>query len=144
MENNSGGGNAAREKMVQEENKLHISLEKGYFKVSVLADSVKSYSQFPPSVYRRSFAATRIQRAFRRWRGRKMREALKKRMNDAALVIQNMVRLKLRVIRSAKHIAAAKIQNCWRKKMLIWIALLRKKLLRYCPVINSFHCFLAL
>ena len=58
-----GNANAFREKMSQDEDeKLHTSLEKSYFKVSLLPDAVKSFSQFPPSVYRRSLAATRIQR----------------------------------------------------------------------------------
>jgi hypothetical protein len=73
-----GGSNAFRDKMCQEEDKLHTSLEKGYFKVSLLPDAVKSFSQFPPSVYRRSFAATRIQRVYRRYRGRKMREEMRR------------------------------------------------------------------
>lgn len=73
-----GGANSFRDKMSAEEDKLHTTLEKSYFKVSLLPDPVKSFSQFPPSVYRRSFAATRIQRAWRKYRGKKMRNALKK------------------------------------------------------------------
>ena len=43
----------------------------------------------------------------------------------AAIVIQRMARKVLCKIRDKKNIAAAKIQKFWRKKMFIWIALLR-------------------
>ncbi|KAI8914438.1 hypothetical protein EDD86DRAFT_186711 [Gorgonomyces haynaldii] len=121
-----GTGKQYREKMAQEEDeKLHTSLEKSYFKVSLLPDVLKSFSQFPPSVYRRSLAATRIQRAWRKFRGRKMRNAIRKEQFEAAIKIQRMARKKLRKIREVKNISAAKIQKTWRRKMLIWVALLR-------------------
>jgi hypothetical protein len=37
-------------------------MEKSIYKVSALADGPKCFSQFPPSIYRRSLAATKIQR----------------------------------------------------------------------------------
>lgn len=121
----SGGFTVFRDKMNQDEDKLHKTLEKNYFKVSLLPDPVKSFSQFPPSIYRKSFAATRIQRVWRRYRGRITRQKMKKEQYDAACKIQRLARLKLRKLRQVKNIAAFKIQNCWRKKMLIWMALLR-------------------
>ncbi|KAL2916170.1 hypothetical protein HK105_204261 [Polyrhizophydium stewartii] len=120
------GSNAHRERLSQEEDeKLHTSLEKNYFRVSLIPDTVKSFSQFPPSVYRRSLAATRIQRAWRRFQGRKMRERIRKEQYEAAVLIQRMARKKLRKIREVKNESAAKIQKFWRRKKFIWIALLR-------------------
>nr|KAJ3421640.1 hypothetical protein HK105_002847 [Polyrhizophydium stewartii] len=119
------GSNAHRERLSQEEDeKLHTN----YFRVSLIPDTVKSFSQFPPSVYRRSLAATRIQRGERRTRrfqGRKMRERIRKEQYEAAVLIQRMARKKLRKIREVKNESAAKIQKFWRRKKFIWIALLR-------------------
>ncbi|KAI8925687.1 hypothetical protein BC831DRAFT_498185 [Entophlyctis helioformis] len=118
--------NAHRERLSQDEDeKFHTSLEKNYFRVSLIPDTVKSFSQFPPSVYRRSLAATRIQRAWRRYQGRRMRERIRKEQYAAAVLIQRMARKKLRKIREVKNESAAKIQRFWRRKKFIWIALLR-------------------
>jgi hypothetical protein len=46
----------------EDDDKINTSLEKNYFRVSLLPEVAKSFSQFPPSIYRRSLAATRIQR----------------------------------------------------------------------------------
>ncbi|KAH9253017.1 hypothetical protein BASA81_009022 [Batrachochytrium salamandrivorans] len=120
------GPNANRERLSQDEDeKFHTSLEKTYFRVSLLPDSAKSFSQFPPSVYRRSLATTRIQRAWRRFKGKKMRERVKKEQYAAAIIIQRIVRRKLREIREIKNQSAGKIQRFWRHKRFIWIALLR-------------------
>jgi hypothetical protein len=91
----------------------------------LIPDTVKSFSQFPPSVYRKSLAAKTIQRAWRRHRGRVLRKKLKSEQHDAAVKIQRMARRKLRKIRETKNISAAKIQKCWRRRVLIWVALLR-------------------
>ena len=37
-------------------------MEKNFFRVSLLPEPLKSFSQFPPSIYRRSMACTKIQR----------------------------------------------------------------------------------
>ncbi|KAJ3321197.1 hypothetical protein HDV06_004540 [Boothiomyces sp. JEL0866] len=120
------GYSVSKDKISQEEDeKINNSLEKNYFKVSLLPDVAKSFSQFPPSVYRRSLAATKIQRAWRRYQGRKMRARIRKEQYLAACTIQRMARRKLRELRELKNLAAAKIQKAWRRKMYIWIALLR-------------------
>ncbi|XJO77036.1 hypothetical protein BDV3_001679 [Batrachochytrium dendrobatidis] len=120
------GANANRERLSQEEDeKLHMSLEKNYFRVSHIPDAIKSFSQFPPSVYRRSLAATRLQRAWRRFKGHQMREKIKQEQYAAAVKIQRMARKKLRKIRQIKNESAEQIQKFWRKKMFIWAALLR-------------------
>ncbi|KAJ3256253.1 hypothetical protein HK103_005616 [Boothiomyces macroporosus] len=122
-----GSGYAvSKDKISQEEDeKINTSLEKNYFKVSLLPDVAKSFSQFPPSVYRRSLAATKIQRAWRRYKGRMMRAKIRKEQYVAACTIQRIARKKLRALRALKNLAAAKIQKAWRRKMYIWIALLR-------------------
>ena len=38
------------------------ALQKNVFRSTILADSFKSFSQFPPSVYRRNYACVRIQK----------------------------------------------------------------------------------
>ncbi|KAJ2999525.1 hypothetical protein HDV02_002672 [Globomyces sp. JEL0801] len=130
-------GPQAKDSASQEEDeKINNALEKNYFKISLLPEVSKSFSQFPPSVYRRSLAATKIQRgkqslipdlklAYRRYQGRQMRKRIRKEQHVAACVIQRMARKKLRKIREVKNQAAAKIQKCWRRKLLIWVALLR-------------------
>ncbi|KAI8899147.1 hypothetical protein BC833DRAFT_587015 [Globomyces pollinis-pini] len=119
-------GPQAKDSASQEEDeKINNALEKNYFKISLLPEVSKSFSQFPPSVYRRSLAATKIQRAYRRYQGRQMRKRIRKEQHVAACVIQRMARKKLRKIREVKNLAAAKIQKCWRRKLLIWVALLR-------------------
>ncbi|KAJ3272756.1 hypothetical protein HDV01_005284 [Terramyces sp. JEL0728] len=120
------GYSVSKDKISQEEDeKINNSLEKNYFKVSLLPDMAKSFSQFPPSVYRRSLAATKIQRAWRRYQGRKMRARIRREQYLAACTIQRMARRKLRALRELKNLAAVKIQKVWRRKMYIWIALLR-------------------
>ena len=54
-----------------------------------------------------------------------MREKIRKDQYEAAVKIQRMARRKLRKIRELKNTSAAKIQKCWRRKVLIWVALLR-------------------
>jgi hypothetical protein len=92
---------------------------------AMYTDSLKSFSQFPPSVYRRSNAATRIQRAWRRYRGRIYRKQLRAQMNAAAMIIQRAAKQKLRRLRLAKNIAAYQIQRTWRRKLFIRKAILR-------------------
>jgi hypothetical protein len=114
---------------------INKSLEKNYFRTSLLPDVAKSFSQFPPSVYRRSLAASKIQRgkfkmisynlAWRMYKGRKLRNKIRKEQHMAACIIQRMARKKLRKIKEQKNIAAGKIQKAWRRKRLIWVALLR-------------------
>jgi hypothetical protein len=118
--------NNQKDKISQEEDeKANVSLEKNYFKVSLLPEASKSFSQFPPSVYRRSLAATKIQRQWRKYQGRQFRKRMRKQQYMAASIIQRMARKKLRKIRETKNLAAGKIQKFWRKKLLIWVALLR-------------------
>ncbi|KAH6572637.1 hypothetical protein BASA60_006523 [Batrachochytrium salamandrivorans] len=64
-------------------------------------------------------------RAWRRFKGKKMRERVKKEQYAAAIIIQRIVRRKLREIREIKNQSAGKIQRFWRHKRFIWIALLR-------------------
>ena len=106
IDNNS----SSKDRISQEEDeKMNNSLEKNYFRVSLIPEVSKSFSQFPPSVYRRSLAATRIQRAWRRYQGKKMRAKIKKEQFHAACIIQRMARRKLRKIRELKNQAAFKI-----------------------------------
>jgi hypothetical protein len=101
-------------------------LEKTFIKNSMVAEPLRSFSQFPPSVYRRSFAATKIQRAFRRYRGRKLRKAIREKQYHAAVIIQRAARRKLVRIRSLKNDAAFIIQKAWRRKLFIKVAIMRE------------------
>lgn len=101
-------------------------LEKTFIKNSMVAEPIRSFSQFPPSVYRRSFAATKIQRAFRRYRGIKLRKEIRIQQHNAALIIQRAARRKLVRIRSLKNAAAFIIQKAWRRKLFIKMALMSK------------------
>lgn len=100
-------------------------LEKTFIKNSMVAESLRSFSQFPPSVYRRSFAATKIQRAFRRYRGRKLRKAIRAEQHNAAIIIQRAARRKLTCLHERKNKAAYIIQKSWRRKLFMKIALKR-------------------
>ncbi|KAJ3300337.1 hypothetical protein HK104_001755 [Borealophlyctis nickersoniae] len=100
-------------------------VEKNTLRVSLIPEPLKSFSQFPPSIYRRSLACTRIQRVWRRFRGRRIRNKIREEQYVAATLIQMMARKKLRKIRALKNDAAAKIQKNWRRKKFIWLALLR-------------------
>ncbi|KAJ3079282.1 hypothetical protein HK102_003882, partial [Quaeritorhiza haematococci] len=99
-------------------------LEKTYT-AKLASEGLRSFSQFPPSVYRRSLACTKIQRAYRRHRGRVIRAAIRERQYAAATLIQRVARKKLLRIRALKNEAAAKIQKNWRRLKFIWMALLR-------------------
>ncbi|KAI9205006.1 uncharacterized protein BJ171DRAFT_458658 [Polychytrium aggregatum] len=109
----------------EEEERLQLTLEKTQFKASMLADTLKSFSQFPPSIYRRSLACMRIQRVWRRHRGRMERKRIREEQYAAATIIQRMARNKLKKLRARKNEAAAIIQRNWRKLMYIRLALLR-------------------
>lgn len=102
-------------------------LEKTLIKNSMVAEPIRSFSQFPPSVYRRSFAATKIQRAFRRYRGIKTRKAIRIQQHNASIIIQRAARRKLVRIRSLKNIAAFIIQKAWRRRVYIRLALMSKR-----------------
>ncbi|KAI9363417.1 hypothetical protein DFJ73DRAFT_811117 [Zopfochytrium polystomum] len=111
---------------LDEEEKIQMAAEKNYILRSTLPqDTLKTFSQFPPSIYRRSLACTRIQRAWRRYRGRIERAILREKQYRAATLIQRVARKKLRQIRAKKNEAAAIIQKNWRRKLFIWMALLR-------------------
>ncbi|KAJ3054223.1 hypothetical protein HK097_002392 [Rhizophlyctis rosea] len=110
----------------EEEEKLHMAMEKNFFRVSLLPEPLKSFSQFPPSIYRRSMACTKIQRAWRRHRGRRLRAKIMELQYRAATLIQAMARKKLKKIRALKNEAALKIQRNWRRRKFIWLALLRE------------------
>ncbi|KAI8617462.1 hypothetical protein BC830DRAFT_1113354 [Chytriomyces sp. MP71] len=120
----------------EDEERLQMAAEKNNFRTSLLADSLKSFSQFPPSIYRRSLACTKIQRAWRMFRGKRERKRLRERQYEAATIIQRVARRKLRHLRAKKHEAAAKIQKNWRKLSFIWIALMR---CRYQTPIPELH-----
>lgn len=108
-----------------EEEKLQISAEKNLILRSNMQDGLRSFSQFPPSIYRRSLAATRIQRVWRRYRGRIERQILRERQYEAATTIQRMAKRKLRQLRLLKNAAALLIQRNWRKTCFIWKAIMR-------------------
>ncbi|ORY38662.1 hypothetical protein BCR33DRAFT_754541 [Rhizoclosmatium globosum] len=112
-------------KAQEEEEKMQLAAEKNTFRTTLFTDVPKSFSQFPPSIYRRSLACTKIQRVWRRFRGRRERRKLRERQYEAATIIQRVARRKLRHLRSKKHDAAVLIQKNWRKLCFIWIALLR-------------------
>ncbi|KAL7754365.1 hypothetical protein RI367_000346 [Sorochytrium milnesiophthora] len=109
----------------EEEEKLQLALEKNYFRASMSSESERCWSQFPPSVYRRSLASTKIQRVWRIYRGRKWRRQMREQQWIAATKIQRMARRALVKIRAVKNKAALVIQRNWRAKCFIWIALLR-------------------
>ncbi|KAI8589518.1 hypothetical protein BDZ88DRAFT_461954 [Geranomyces variabilis] len=109
----------------EDEDHLRSSMDKTSFRATLAVDAQRSFSQFPPSIYRRSMACTRIQRAWRRMRGRVMRAKIREEQYIAATLIQLVARKKLKRLRAVKNEAAAKIQRNWRRKKLIWLALLR-------------------
>ncbi|KAI9102807.1 hypothetical protein DFS34DRAFT_576986 [Phlyctochytrium arcticum] len=109
----------------EEEEKLHLSLEKNLFRANLAVEGQRSFSQFPPSIYRRSLACTKIQRAWRRHRGRILRAKIREEQYVAATLIQLAARKKLKRLRALKNEAAARIQKNWRRKKFIWIALMR-------------------
>ncbi|KAJ3113481.1 hypothetical protein HDU96_003348 [Phlyctochytrium bullatum] len=115
----------AREKATQEEEeRLQNASEKIYYRNAGVQDQLKSFSQFPPNIYRRSLAATKIQRAWRRMRGRRERAKLRELQYNAATLIQRVARRKLRHLRARKEEAVFKIQKNWRRKLFIWVALM--------------------
>ncbi|KAJ3016068.1 hypothetical protein HKX48_004246 [Thoreauomyces humboldtii] len=109
----------------EDEDRLRTSLDKASFRVNLAVEGQRSFSQFPPSIYRRSLACTRIQRAWRRMRGRKMRQKIREEQYLAATLIQLVARKKLKRLRALKNEAAAIIQRNWRRKKFIWLALMR-------------------
>lgn len=108
-----------------EEYSLQMMTEKNFIKSSIFQDALKSFSLFPPSNYRRSMATTIIQKAWRRYKGRKERANTREKQRKASQVIQRMVRIWLKRIREYKSDSALKIQRFWRIKCFIWKALLR-------------------
>ncbi|KAI9141422.1 hypothetical protein BKA69DRAFT_1139007 [Paraphysoderma sedebokerense] len=130
----------AKEKASQEEeeDKLQLvcALEKNSFRTALASEAERSFSQFPPSVYRRSLAATKIQRAWRIYRGRRYRRDLKEKMNIAASKIQRLARRALTKIRQLKFRAAEVIQRNWRKLLFYKIALLRSKYSKSIPELH--------
>ncbi|KAJ3246138.1 hypothetical protein HDU78_007785 [Chytriomyces hyalinus] len=109
----------------EDEERLQMAAEKNNFRASMFADAPKSFSQFPPSIYRRSLACTKIQRVWRMFRGKRERKRLREKQYESATIIQRVARRKLRQLRAKKHEAAAKIQKNWRRLSFIWIALMR-------------------
>ncbi|KAJ3197485.1 hypothetical protein HK101_003183 [Irineochytrium annulatum] len=118
--------NEGKERMSQdEEERLQMAAEKNYYRVTLQNETVHSFSQFPPNIYRRSLACTKIQRAWRRHRGRRQRIKLREEQYQAATLIQRLARRRLRKIRFIKDEAAARIQRNWRRRLFVWIALMR-------------------
>ncbi|KXS13535.1 hypothetical protein M427DRAFT_369481 [Gonapodya prolifera JEL478] len=110
-----------------EEEKLQMALEKAFLRNVQTQDSLRSFSQYPPNIYRRSLCATVIQRAWRRHRGRILRQQLRQQQYAAATLIQRLCRRYLRKLRFKKEQACIIIQRNWRRKLFIWVALLRTK-----------------
>ncbi|KAI9190216.1 hypothetical protein H9P43_001649 [Blastocladiella emersonii ATCC 22665] len=133
-----GGDASSRDRAVlpEEDERVQLALEKNHFRASIASEEDRSWSQFPPSVYKRSLAATKIQRAWRVFRGRRWRRALLEAQTAAAIRIQRMARRKLNRIRAVKNAAAHIIQRNWRIKLYLGVALLR---LRYNRPITELH-----
>ncbi|ORZ33671.1 hypothetical protein BCR44DRAFT_1195279 [Catenaria anguillulae PL171] len=130
----TGGGGA--QGGTDEDERVQIALEKNHFRATVATEDDRSWSQFPPSVYKRSLAATRIQRAWRIYRGRRWRKSMIAQQMAAATMIQRMARRKLARIREMKNTAARVIQRNWRIRVYMKMALLR---LRYQRPITELH-----
>ncbi|TPX34508.1 hypothetical protein SmJEL517_g02865 [Synchytrium microbalum] len=96
-----------------------------FFKVNLIKEVPKSYSQFPPHVFRRSLAASIIQRAYRRHCGRRLRERIRFEQYAAACIIQRLARRWLVGFNSRREESAALIQRNWRKTLFIKAAILR-------------------
>lgn len=86
---------------------------------------IKSFSNFPPTVHRKSLCASIIQRAWKRHRGKTIREKLRIVYNTAAIVIQTVFRKKLSILMAQKNQAAKLIQRNWRIKLFIHAAVFR-------------------
>jgi len=89
------------------------------FNDSIINSQPKSFSQFPPNAYCRAFSCIKIQRAWRRYVGRRMRNELRRKYNNAAVVIQRMYRSKMERQNKIKENAALIIQRNWRKTLYI-------------------------
>ncbi|ORX84101.1 hypothetical protein BCR32DRAFT_266582 [Anaeromyces robustus] len=109
----------AEKNVPEEERKLFEDYEKNLFNDSLVNSQQKSFSQFPPSVYCRAFSCIKIQRAWRRYLGKRMRNEIRRRYNNAAIVIQRMYRNKMERQSKIKDNAAFIIQRNWRKKLYI-------------------------
>ncbi|KAJ3345005.1 hypothetical protein HDU91_007491, partial [Kappamyces sp. JEL0680] len=128
----SYGPNSTRDKISQEEDEkinmvrvLAFTLVAGEKLFPNLAAAGRGQELFPvPAI------------AWRKYQGRLMRARIRKEQYLASCVIQRMARKKLRKIRELKNIAAGKIQKVWRRKRLIWVALLR---CIYRQTIKSLH-----
>jgi hypothetical protein len=116
----------SKDKSPTEEELLHLALEKNILRFVTYGEDEKSWSQFPPSVYKRSLSATRIQRVWRIYRGRKWRKHLLSLRFRAALLIQRVAKRKLTRIRSTKNKAALTVQRYWRITLYLRVSLLRK------------------
>ncbi|ORX51090.1 hypothetical protein BCR36DRAFT_351617 [Piromyces finnis] len=103
----------------EEEKKLFEDYEKNSFNDSLVNSQQKSFSQFPPNAYCRVFACIKIQRAWRRYIGKRMRNEIRRRYNNAAIVIQRMYRNKMERQSKIKDNAALIIQRNWRKTLYI-------------------------
>ncbi|KAJ3131993.1 hypothetical protein HK100_005821 [Physocladia obscura] len=96
----------------EDEERLQLQLQaadKSNFRATVFMEAPKSFSQFPPSIYRRSLACTKIQRVWRRFRGRRDRKKLRELQYEAATIIQRVARRKLRHLHAKKHESARPI-----------------------------------
>ncbi|KAI8810375.1 hypothetical protein BJ742DRAFT_202319 [Cladochytrium replicatum] len=129
-------GTAAEHNEKEEDEKAQIAMERNTFRAAITSETLRSFSHFPPSTYRRSLACTKIQRAWRRYSAAKMRRKLRAKQYAAAILIQRVARKKLHRLRAAKNAAAALIQRNWRRKSFIWKALLRCK---YQQPISELH-----
>ncbi|KAJ1513620.1 hypothetical protein HMI56_002096 [Coelomomyces lativittatus] len=110
----------------EEEEKLYLAFEKTQFRTAMVSEEDRSWSQFPPSVYRRSLAATKIQRAFRIFRGRKWRKQLWITQTNAVIKIQRAARKRLAILHQKQYLAAKIIQKNWRKSMYLQLRLMSK------------------
>ncbi|TPX41026.1 hypothetical protein SeMB42_g05767 [Synchytrium endobioticum] len=96
-----------------------------FFKASLIKDPPKSFSQFPPTTFRKSLAASIIQRAWRRRVARRIRQRIKMEQYAAACIIQRLARRWLAEFNAKRDVAAALIQRNWRKTLFFKYALIR-------------------
>ena len=132
-----------KEKTQTREEETQLNAEKNLYRNALAIDALKSFSKFPPSVFRRTISAKKIQRginnllehffilknnilvAWRRYQARKARKVLLSQRYCAATVIQHAAAKFLRKLLERKNSACFIIQKNWRITMYLKVALLR-------------------
>eukprot|EP01137_Pigoraptor_chileana_P015636 Opistho-2@5265 len=117
----------AKEEMAAELSAQGATTRKQQYMNSLQFQRQRCFSSFPRAVHRRVAAAFRIQRAWRRYKGRQLLRKMKETQNRAARIIQRNVRAILPKILKKKNNAALVIQRNWRRVVAMRLLKICKK-----------------